>query len=67
MKLQYNETLSNFAFNFNLRRCTEAIKVMEFELEVGEDMEHVDGEGSGLRGGGRGLRSSAFQLNLSRF
>ena len=31
-----------------------AIKVMEFELEVGEDMEHVDGEGSGLRGRGGG-------------
>jgi hypothetical protein len=25
LKLQYDETLSNFAFNFNLRRYTEVV------------------------------------------
>ena len=45
LKLKCDEPLSNFAFNFNLRR---------YNLVTADDF-------------GRGLHSSPFQLNLSRF
>jgi hypothetical protein len=55
LKLDYDETLTNFAFNFNLRRCTSV--VLSFLLLL-----------YGTAGGavyGRGLHSSNFRLNVS--
>jgi len=64
LKLKYDKLLSIcfiFYFNFNLRRYTK-----EFGGDGG------DGGGGFLEpgehgAGGRGLRSSTFRLNLSRF
>ena len=55
LKAKYDKLLSNIALKFNLRRY-----IMEIEkLETSGDVAclHI----------GRGLHSSTFQLNLSRF
>jgi hypothetical protein len=56
LKLEYVQTLSNFAFKFNLRRYNKALTVVG-AVELG------------AAAGGRGANShsSASQLNLSRF
>jgi len=70
LRLQYDETLSNFAFNFNMRRYT-----MEDLYAYGIN---VDVSATGLVGRfdflffaqtiiGRGLHSFPSLLNLSRF
>ena len=56
LKLKYDEPLSNFAFNFNLRRYIEA-----------EDARILTDMSLMRRMYGRGLHPSTFQLNLSRF
>ena len=53
LKVSHDGLLSNFAFNFNLRRYNWAL-----DLCVGMHTISVPG--------GRGLHSSSFQLNLSR-
>ena len=58
LKLDYDEPLLNFAFKFNLRRCNEACM-------ANPDIARATGGGKYLIG--RGLHSSTFQLNLSRF
>jgi len=52
LKLQYDESLSNFAFSLRLRRYT---------LDAPFDFNY------GVVLAGRGLHSSTFQLNLSHF
>ena len=56
LKLKYDEPLSNFAFNFNLRRYIEA-----------EDARILTDMSLMRRMYGRGLHPCTFQLNLSRF
>ena len=56
LELKHDGLLPNFAFKFNLRRYTMG-------AAVGTAREIVRGEGVQ----GRGLHSSTFQLNLSRF
>jgi len=55
LKLNYNNLLSSFAFNPNLRRYME-----------GEAMRGADGGEASTGIVGRGLHSSTSQLNLSR-
>jgi hypothetical protein len=52
LKLEYDVLLSNFAFGLNLRRYI---------------MVATDVASRGLDISGRGLHSSTFQLNVSRF
>ena len=54
MKLEYDEPLSNLAFNINLRRYTVAVLVLR-------------GTGKVVCVFGRGLHSSTFWLNVSTF
>jgi hypothetical protein len=73
MKLNYDERLSNFAFNFNLRRyfSVEAVSLpISGKTRAGfETPEHLSSHAGYSAGGagGRGLHLSTFQLNLSRF
>ena len=72
MKLQCDETLSNFAFNSNLRRYNELLKdaLDSTRLELEEQLAALRSEHAEVMGevGGRGLHSStSFQLDLSRF
>jgi hypothetical protein len=60
LKLKYVGSLSNFAFNFNLCRCTKAVAhVTRDYLSLG-----IKAAPQTL---GRGFPSSIFLLNLSAF
>jgi len=63
LKLKNEEVLSNFAFNFNLRRYTDVGNQITYEwtLLSGPSLDFTAGTL------GRGLHSSTFQLSLSRF
>jgi hypothetical protein len=58
LKSKCEQALSNFAFNFNLRRYNEA--------NPEHDNNHVTTV-AGTGHPGRGLHSSTYLLNLSRF
>jgi len=60
LKVKCDESLSNFAFNFNLRRYSVFLYLDRTHVAT------VSGTRS-LWDMGRGLHSSTFQLNLSRF
>jgi len=60
LKLEYDGLLSNFAFNFNLRRYNWGFFIMQSWLPI------YLAKSLGLSLG-RGLHSSTFQLNLSCF
>jgi hypothetical protein len=70
LKLDYDESLSNFAFRFSLRPYTVYIVT---DLLPGGDLHRmVNAVGAGDGGGGMGadgrdFHSSTTQLNLSRF
>jgi hypothetical protein len=51
LKLGYGGPVSNFGFEFNLRRYSELSRLLEYRS---------------MRREGRGLHSSTYQLNLSR-
>ena len=57
LNLKIDESLSTFAFKFNLRRYDEGA-VGEDGMVFSDMQEFIHG---------RGLHSSTFQLNLSRF
>ena len=56
LKLEYDELLADFAFNFILRRYTVVLEV-DHSMKVMKKLKLV----------GRGLHSSTCQLKLSRF
>ena len=75
LKLYYDKLPSSFAFNFNLRRYTSAARCsaagsglngavagnwMRFYIEARDEFDNVITTG-------RGLHSSTFRLDLSRF
>ena len=65
LKLIYNNLLSSFAFNFNLRRYNEADPTnLETLLSLG--VSHTN-ELDQAEATGRGLHSFTFQLKLSTF
>ena len=63
LKLKQDKLLSNFAFNFNLRRYSETLYIPANSLTSGSTY-YLRVVGCVV---GRGLHSSTFQLNLSRF
>jgi len=67
--MKYGNPLSNVAFEFNLRRYNEGDAHVGLDFEIRNTyppVAYVD-DGVTLRAAGRGLHSSTFQLNLSRF
>jgi hypothetical protein len=69
LKLQHDEPLSKSAFKFNLRRYTEVAVQPSTTSAPVVDITRVKNSRMALQCGlcGRGLHSSTFQLNLSRF
>ena len=79
LNLKYDNPLSNFAFNSNARRYTEALDLISHMLVYSPALRYTGLEAcchvyfDELRDpaarlpNGRGLHSSTFQLNLSRF
>ena len=70
LKLKYDALLSNVAFNFNLRRYTVDVDWKAGDVVVLASSNHNPDEAETvtlLTVAGRGLHSSTFQLNLSRF
>ena len=79
MKLKYDEVVSSFAFNFNLRRYTmvtlpegleKTIRKISFDTPEGVSQAVKAVEelcAFKLRLRGRSLHSSTFQLNVSAF
>ena len=59
LKLLHDEPPSDFALKFNLRRYMKAFPEAVIVIEEYDKM--------GCPARGRGLHSSTFQLNLSRF
>jgi len=59
LKLEYDETLSDFAFKFKLCRYMKVSQAKMEQLTSESLTMHDDAVG-------RGLHSSTFQLNLSR-
>ena len=59
MKLNYDEPLSHFAFNVNLRRSTEVTKALKALADLLLSQSKAFGKE------GRGFHSYTFRLNLS--
>ena len=67
LKLKCDESLSNFAFKFNLRRYNAGPLVGDIVMWATGRVPNTDRPDLGLTDVGRGLHSSTSQLNLSRF
>ena len=65
-KLEYDEPLSNFAFNFNLRRYIEDTDRSAALIGRRADALQVTLE-KGQVAGTKAIHSSTFQINLRRF